>query len=94
MPKNLDDLRLLSREYMKNLGVTDDMADEQVYLAYIEDNLKAQKSQTKQETSAVSGGTTAFSKLNTSHLSPIRNLAEYYQRKLNKIESHNTGEVT
>ena len=32
MPKNLDDLRMLSREYMKNLGVTDDIADEQVYL--------------------------------------------------------------
>ena len=40
MPKNLDDLRLLSREYMKNLGITDELADEQVYLAYIEDNLK------------------------------------------------------
>ena len=34
---------MLSREYMKNLGVTDDMADEQVYLAYIEDHLKAQE---------------------------------------------------
>lgn len=28
MPKNLDDLKLLSREYTKNLGVTDDFADE------------------------------------------------------------------
>ena len=41
MPNSLDDLRLLSREYMKNLGVNDDLQDEQVYLAYIEDHLKA-----------------------------------------------------
>ena len=41
MPKNLDDLRMLSREYMKNLGATDDLVDEQVYLQYIEDHLKA-----------------------------------------------------
>ena len=32
MPKTLEDLRLLSREYIKNLGVTDDINDEQVYL--------------------------------------------------------------
>ena len=25
MPSTIDDLRLLSREYMKNLGVTDDL---------------------------------------------------------------------
>ena len=41
MPKTLEDLRLLSREYMKNLGATDEIHDEQVYLAYIEDHLKA-----------------------------------------------------
>ena len=42
MPKSLDDLRLLSREYMKNLGgAADDLNDEQVYLQYIEDHLKA-----------------------------------------------------
>ena len=28
MPHSIDDLRLLSREYMKNLGVNDDMQDE------------------------------------------------------------------
>jgi len=28
MPKTLDDLRILSREYMRNIGVTDDMQDE------------------------------------------------------------------
>ena len=39
MPKTLDDLRLLSREYMKNLGANDDLQDEQVYLQYIEDHL-------------------------------------------------------
>ena len=41
MPKTLEDLRLLSREYMKNMGVQDDMQDEQVYLQYIEDHLKS-----------------------------------------------------
>lgn len=48
MPKTLEDLRLLSREYMKNLGVTDDILDEQVYLQYIEDHLHAQERQTAQ----------------------------------------------
>ena len=42
MPKSLDDLRLLSREYVKNLGgAADDLQDEQVYLQYIEDHVKA-----------------------------------------------------
>ena len=94
MPKNLDDLRLLSREYMKNLGITDELADEQVYLAYIEDNLKQQQSQTAHDKSALSGNMSSPGiKQHTSHLSPIRNLADFYQRKLNKIESHNTGEM-
>ena len=43
MPKTLDDLRILSREYMRNLGVTDNLEDEQAYLQYIEDHLKAQE---------------------------------------------------
>ena len=94
MPKNLNDLRLLSREYMKNLGITDELADEQVYLAYIEDNLKQQQSQTAHDKSALNGNVSSPSlKQHTSHLSPIRNLADFYQRKLNKIESHNTGEM-
>ena len=43
MPKSIEDLRLLSREYMKNLGVNDDLQDEQVYLHYIEEHLKYQE---------------------------------------------------
>ena len=76
MPNSLDDLRLLSREYIKNLGVNDDLQDEQVYLAYIEDHLKAQEKQTS---------SIDTSRANHSALSPIRNLADFYQRKLNKI---------
>ena len=32
MPKNIEELRLLSNEYKKNLGATDEIAEEQVYL--------------------------------------------------------------
>ena len=41
MPKTIDDLRLFSKEYMKNLGVMDDLNEEQIYLSYIEDHLNA-----------------------------------------------------
>ena len=32
MPKSVEDLRLMGKEYMKNLGATEDLQDEQVYL--------------------------------------------------------------
>lgn len=32
MPKTLDDLKVLSKEYMRNLGVMEDIQDEQTYL--------------------------------------------------------------
>ena len=32
MPKTLDDLRVLCREYMRNIGVIDNLEDEQTYL--------------------------------------------------------------
>ena len=79
MPKTLDDLRVLSREYMRNIGVTENIEDEQAYLQYIEDHLKAQ------ERASVHGD---MSRKNNA-LSPIRNLADFYQRKLNKISSAN-----
>ena len=39
MPKTLEDLRLYSREYLKNLGVTEDLQEEKVYLQYIEKHM-------------------------------------------------------
>ena len=87
MPKKLDDIRMLSREYMKNLGVTDDIADEQVYLQYIEDHLQNQERSTAHDM-GMTAGTPLQSEKRNAHLSPIRNLAEFYQRKLNKIQSH------
>jgi len=78
MPSSLEDLRMLSREYMKNLGVTDDLKDEQVYLQYIEEHLKFQeKLATPIESNKV-----------TFHASPIRNLADFYSHKLNKLQRH------
>ena len=80
MPSSLEDLRLLSREYIKNIGVNDEMQDEQVYLQYIEDHLKFQERQTNSMSTEKATYTT---------LSPIRNLADFYQRKLNKLQRAN-----
>ena len=79
MPSSLEDLRLLSREYMKNIGAVDDLQDEQVYLQYIEDHLKAQERQ------ATQGDSASAARAQKSALSPIRNLADFYNRKLNKL---------
>ena len=80
MPKSIEDLRLMSREYMKGLHVVDDIQDEQVYLSYIEDHLKAQERCTA----------TGESHNANAALSPIRNLADFYQRRLNKIQGATT----
>ena len=82
MPKNLEDLRLVSREYMKNLGIIDEFHDEQVYLKYIEDHLHAQEKLTIIDENS-------NSRMTTHTLSPIRNLADFYQKKLKKIQGHN-----
>ena len=82
MPKSVEDLRLMGKEYMKNLGATEDLQDEQVYLQYIEEHLNAQAREAQAAESRSQQRPAAT-------LSPIRNLADYYQRKLNKIQGHN-----
>lgn len=76
MPNTIEDLRLLSKEYMRNLGGNDDLREEQIYLSYIEEHLNAQE-----RVNAAGKGHGRASPC----ISPIRNLAEFYQRKLNKI---------
>ena len=43
MPKSIEELRVLGNEYKKNLGATDEIHEEQIYLKYIEDHLTAQE---------------------------------------------------
>lgn len=51
--------------------------------------MKAQESATAYDAECLDGRAGLHKKQgNLGHLSPIRNLAEFYQRKLNKIESH------
>ena len=84
MPSTIEDLRLLSREYMKNLGVTDDLQDEQVYLQYIEEHLKAQERVTASAMASGVEGSEQRSRMGKggsiagAALSPIRNLGEFY----------------
>ena len=78
MPSSIEDLRLISREYMKNLGVTDDLQDEQVYLQYIEEHLKAQERLSQPANNSGSENNSKMGKAGSSALSPIRNLADFY----------------
>ena len=78
MPKTIADLRILSNEYKKNLGATDEIQEEQVYLQYIEDHRSAQEKYVRR------GVVEDTEEDRTS--SPIRNLTEFYNRKMNKMD--------
>jgi hypothetical protein len=41
LPMGIDDLKKISSEYIKNLGSSDVLLEEQIYLQYIEDHIKA-----------------------------------------------------
>lgn len=78
MPKTIEELRVLSNEYKKNLGAADEIHEEQVYLQYIEDHLKAQEKYVRK-------GVVEDNEEDRTN-SPIRNLTEFYNRKMNKMD--------
>ena len=70
-----------------------------MYLQYIEEHLKAQERVTAAAMASGIEGNEQRSRMGknsiaSAALSPIRNLGEFYQRKLNKIQGHNVNDST
>ena len=78
MPKSIEELRVLGNEYKKNLGATDEIYEEQIYLKYIEDHLTAQEKYVRKGV--------VEDKEEDRLQSPIRNLMDFYSRKMNKLD--------
>ena len=69
---------MLSNEYKKNLGATDEIHEEQIYLQYIEDHLTAQEKYVRK-------GVVEDNEDDRLQ-SPVRNLIDFYNRKMNKLD--------
>jgi hypothetical protein len=74
LPKSVEDLKLISKQYQKNISAVEQTQDEQIYLSYIEEHYLATCKRDGETHDITPKGS-----------SPIRDLQDYYAKMLNKL---------
>jgi hypothetical protein len=79
MPRTIDELKVLSKQYQKNIKSYEQTQDEQIYLSYIEEHYlntcKREEDATNQHANVTK----------ERGISPVRDLQEYYTKMLSKL---------